>query len=186
MAYAPIINPVYLDATPWPYIRGPNYTRPVFAEHSRRGNFVANPIIRMPRLDGLGGDPQWPLRGLGELTVPYQCWDVSGFKECHDKALVDAQKIGANVFEAGTANYDKLVNNMRDAHVAQRCIPICSQAMAAQPTTPVVGTPFVGPAAPPPGSSAQKTTPWYLNPWYIGAGLVLGVVVAMLAKRGDE
>lgn len=54
--YAPIRSPWFPQQTPYPYIRGPIYTRPVFKENSAKGNFVAYPIVRMPSLKGLGTD----------------------------------------------------------------------------------------------------------------------------------
>ena len=56
--YAPIRSPYFPQHTPWPYIKGPIYTRPVFREHTT-GAFVPRPIVRMPSLRGLGaGDPE--------------------------------------------------------------------------------------------------------------------------------
>lgn len=81
MAYTPIRNPLYIDATPWPYLKGPNYTRPVFKEHTRQGNFVRQPVMVMPALSG-----------LGKVEIPAGCWDSPGFKASHDNCLVEAQK----------------------------------------------------------------------------------------------
>ena len=89
MTHAPIISSVYLDATPWPYLRGPNYTRPVFAEESKQGNFRINPIIRMPALNGLGCGGNSPpgvkscggCSGLGATFLPGNQLDRIGTRQ---------------------------------------------------------------------------------------------------------
>lgn len=81
MAYHPegnrpaIVSPFYLQWERYPYLRGPNYVRPMFREHSRAGNFRAQPIERTlaPPMSGLGAmDP-----------VPWWCWDTPLFKQAH-------------------------------------------------------------------------------------------------------
>lgn len=54
MSQSGVVSPYYANATPWPYLRGPNYTRPIFGEETRRGAFRLHPIVRMPALNGLG------------------------------------------------------------------------------------------------------------------------------------
>lgn len=54
MAFSRITNPSYPEATEWPYIRGPIYTRPVFASQSGQNMFRVQPIMRMPPLNGMG------------------------------------------------------------------------------------------------------------------------------------
>jgi len=75
--YAPIISPYFAQAKPWPYILGPNYTRPVFKEYSRQGNFVPYPIVRMPALNGLGQD----------ATPKTVCEAVQAMPEVHARCL---------------------------------------------------------------------------------------------------
>jgi hypothetical protein len=161
MSIGSITSPYFAQATPWPYIKGPNYTRPVFGENTRNGAFMAQPMVRMPSL-----------RGLGVIEVPASCWEVSGFKACHDLALADAQKIAAPMFDAGTDNYNKIVAAMLDANLATRCMKMCSA-----PTSPTL--PGQGPSDP----SVVPSSAWYSNPLYLGGAIIGGAVVLGLITR---
>jgi len=159
MSIGPITSPYFQQGTPWPYIKGPNYTRPVFGENTRYGAFMAQPMVRMPSL-----------RGLGAIEVPASCWEVSGFKACHDLALVDAQKVAAATFEAGTDNYNKIVAAMLDANLATRCMKMCSTGS---------GTPL----PPKPADPVVASSSWYSNPLYLGGAIIGGAVVLGLITR---
>lgn len=71
----PIVSPFYLQWERYPYLRGPNYVRPMFRENSRGGAFRAHPIERtLPP----------PMAGLGAMDpVPWWCWDKPLFKKAH-------------------------------------------------------------------------------------------------------
>ena len=85
------VNPSYLENTPFPYIKGPNYTRPVFREHGRGGNFVVQPMIRMQALRGFSGEEGEPDR------------EESGF-------FAEGRRIGCEKAKAGldTSPYDAM------------------------------------------------------------------------------
>lgn len=128
--HPPVISPFYLQAIRYPDRKGPRYTRPAFYENEGGGVFRERPIVRMP-VAGLGRAPQprtttmrngifgglsgvsrggvfqggrsVPVAGLGSTAVPWQCWDVPGFKQCHDDAFRALQAMG---LETGTPQGD--------------------------------------------------------------------------------
>ena len=74
------------------------------------------------------------LRGLGDVDVPYWCWNQDSFKTCSDKTLADAQSNAeGNGLSAGTEAYDSFVAGRHDEYMNSICLPAC---LAAQPTDP--------------------------------------------------
>lgn len=94
--YAPIRSPYFPQYTPWPYIKGPNYTRPVFRENTT-GAFAPRPIVRMPSLKGLGQEKV--------TTAEQVCEVVKGVPDAYDRCmrfnirLVQALPEQADAFE---------------------------------------------------------------------------------------
>jgi hypothetical protein len=156
MAYSPIRSPLYLEATPWPYIKGPNYTRPVFAEHSRQGNFAAQPLLRM---EGFGGDPQSVLAGLGKVEIPPTCWDAPGFKTSHDACLVAAQQKCDFAEPCTTQEHEGCLTRL----VASSN---CKAPSVVEDAMPMEGS-------------------WYTNPYYLGLGAVVTVLVLSLLNSQE-
>lgn len=184
MGHARIISPYFVDHTPWPYIRGPIYTRPVFAEHSRAGNFVASPVVRMPSLSALGC-----------MQAPGSYLDLLGraqgitHKGCaglgDDGAAPTPESICAVAQPAGAEAYSKCLSFNRELAAAVASDP----AKAAQMTAKLQAADakcqsddlntwarcYYGELVP---------TPWYANPWYVGAGIVaLAVVLGLATQR---
>lgn len=194
MAYAPIQNPVYVDATEWPYIKGPNYTRPVFREHSRQGNFVVQPIIRMPALNGLGcmQAPGSPLDILGRAQgVTYK--GAAGLG-ADPPAGATPEGVCALVKEAGEEAYGKCLSWNRDmaadlaAHPDRsaqytQMITQAEQACAKQSASgdvPAFERCFYG---------TLVKEPWYKNPYYLAGAIAGGAaaIALLVAKyRGQQ
>lgn len=78
--YLPIRSPWYAEYERWPYTRGPNYTRAMFREQGRRGFFTAQPMNRMPAL-----------QGLGDVNIPAFCGGLAQFQTCASLAQQNAK-----------------------------------------------------------------------------------------------
>lgn len=106
MPYAPIPNPKYLHWEPWPHLY-------------RRGMPAANVTA-------------FHQRSLGETpTVPWQCWDMPGFKDCQRTCFEKAQKTGVSA-DAQAALVDQCMS--------LECVMPCKAKLAAQPASDSAST----------------------------------------------
>jgi hypothetical protein len=161
----PIISPYYAQRWPFPHIRGPNYTRPVFLEHSRRGNFARQPIVQMPTLSGLGEDPQISLDAASsQVAIPtaeQACSPVkttASYSACmkFNEAMIAAMK--------------------SDPAKASQYVALLGQAQSKCPDQSNFekwAKCFYGYLEP----------PWYANPLCLGGAILAGAVVLGLATR---
>jgi len=180
-----IVSPYFVDAVPYPYLRGPNYQRPVFREYSRSGNFRAQPITRMP-VSGFGssvpgtatvapvdvvGDPNAP-----DPNAPPQ--PVTPDMAC--KQLKSAPNLYAQcvTFNAAmltdlAAHPEKAADyNARLKAASDKCGDQMGQNMG------VWAACYYG---------ELNKPPWYLNPLYLGAGaLGLGVIALAAVKLSQR
>jgi hypothetical protein len=175
MSHRRILNPTYFEWLRWPYIRGPIYTRPVFREDSRQGNFVVQPIVRMPALEGLGVLP-----GIGS-GVEAACAPVSSNPQAHADCVAFNTRMAADIAAnpSKTAEYSAL---MAQASAACAGMQADYTAWAGCYYGKLAGRtgPGVGPAG---------KVPWYKDPLYLGAGAVgLAAVGALIVgiKRKRE
>jgi len=180
IVHQPIRSPWYTDLRPWPYILGPNYTRPVFRENTRQGNFVAQPTIKMS------------LRGLGQDDAN-TCWLSEQFRNCYAQAEADVRgstlawlKCDNPVSDAEEAEcYNGLI---ADRMLEKGCLQYCyAQAEPGSDTVEPVKTepPPALKKLPAPGSAAAAqgaASPWYKNPLYIGAIALAAVFLMKKAK----
>lgn len=107
MPYPPVLNPRYLQWEPWPHVY-------------RRGMWI-NDVTAFPAL-GEAAPPE----PTGS-AVPWQCWDMPGFKECQASCFDKAQKTGVSA-----AAQSALV----DQCFLSECVTPCKakiQAAAAEP-----------------------------------------------------
>lgn len=162
---APIISPYSAQMWPFPHIRGPNYTRPVFLEHSRRGNFARNPIVRMPSLNGLGADPQVSLDTTATAAViptPEQaCAPVqstSSYSSClkFNTAMIAAMKSDP----AKAAQYTALLGQAQAKCPDQTNFEKWAKCFYG----------YLDPA-------------WWANPMYLGVAILAGAVALGIATR---
>lgn len=141
-----------------------------------------------------------PLGGLGEVTVPANCWDTPGFKECHDQFLQVAQNEAADAgFTPGTAEYDAYVQTGIDNYMSQTCIPACQAQLqtgttTTKPPTTSVPTATVPTQTQPPVAQTPPATGvmGFLTSKFIGlpmyawlgvAGVLMGVAYAASKRQ---
>jgi len=197
MPYAPIPNPVYLDATQWPYIKGPNYTRPVFLEHSRKGAFVVSPIVRMPSLLGMrgfGDDATTPATSVvpavvtavtpsadTTAAVPATTDPASSIPAqplTPETTCSVVQGVSADVYSKclafNTQVAAAIASNSAQVQVLDAQI-VAAQAKCGDPTDfNAWAKCFYG---------ALSPTPWYENPWYLGGALITAAILLGLATQ---
>lgn len=169
MAYAPIQNPTYIDATEWPYIKGPNYTRPVFREHSRQGNFRVQPIIRMPALSAFGQDPV-PTPPPSALTPEGICALIkqNGDTETYGKCIEWNRTMTADM----QAHPEMSAQYVKALEEADRS---CSAKLAGTTDTKPYFACYYG---------LLDKSPWYKNPYYLAGAIAGGAAaIALLVAK---
>ena len=163
-----IRSPWFQEQTPFPYFKGPNYTRPVFQEHSREGNFVAHPIVRMPSLQGFGQDPvapSVPAEPVPSDTVPMAtpASVCAAFKDLPD-VYARCLKFNTRYATATAAQIESMNKELLVADAA------CQ------------GDKNLGQWATCYYSHLESS--WYENPLYLGGALLAGCAVVGLAILG--
>ena len=195
MSTGPIISPYYAVATPWPYIKGPNYTRPVFGENTRYGAFQTQPIIRMPLL-GFGAIKrgghakallqQRAFRGFGDPVpaTPAPADPTAALPSSPPAAPPDPASACAEVKGAGTTVYNECVA-YKTALYEAIASPDTAAAAAMVAATNAADTKCGGIS----DSNAWATcfydalTPWYKKPLYLGGAIIGGCVVLGVLTR---
>jgi len=178
-----IVSPYFIDAVPYPYLRGPNYERPMFREYSRNGNFKSQPITVMPSA-GFGatpgtattatvevvGGPNAPPPAPMALTPDMACSSLKTAPNLYS----DCVKFNAAMLTDLAAHPDKGNEYNAKLKVASdKCGDQLGQNMG------VWAACYYG---------ELNKPAWYLNPLYLGAGaLGLGVLALVLTstRRGE-
>jgi len=113
--YLPIRSPWYAEYERWPYTRGPNYTRAMFREQGRIGNFRAQPMNRMPGLSG-----------LGDINIPAFCGGLAQFQTCASLAQQNAKAACYAVADPGIDpnGYNSCVS-MKTDEFTTLCVKDC-------------------------------------------------------------
>jgi len=152
-----ITSPWFPQMTPWPYIKGPIYTRPVFKEHSKAGNFKAYPIVRMPSLNGLG---------TTDTDVGTRAASVCGVMKGYPKAYPLCLKHTAAYLQADPASRIRMDLQMEQADKA------CQGVEPYEKWAECYYGKFTGSAS-----------DWYKHPLFIGGAIVGGCAVLGFAIR---
>jgi hypothetical protein len=114
MPYPPIPNPTYLHLEPWPHVY-------------RRGGWIQN-VASEQRSPARRPMLVIPTTGVGAVesassAIPWQCWDMPGFKECQQTCFKSAQSTNLSA-QAQAALVDQCV--------ATSCVTPCRNTLAVQ------------------------------------------------------
>ncbi len=110
MPYQPIPNPIYYHWEPWPHVY-------------RRGKWINNVTGQQKAPRSRVVAPGFA--GLGEVNVPWQCWDTPGFKDCQNTCFQKAQAANLSK-EAATLLVDQCF--------ATSCVEPCKARIVETPT----------------------------------------------------
>jgi hypothetical protein len=160
-----IISPFYLQAKSYPYILGPNYTRPVFKQHSS-SNFKFQPIVRMPSLGS--SDEPFPFPDIEGMNTDQigsggmSCENNKKYPEVH-KACLDFNK---KLSETTGEEQNKLFE-MTFAAI-EKCIELKDEQEGYECMYTNLGYKL-------------GELKWYHNPMYLGLAIMGGIVAAGIA-----
>lgn len=156
----PIVSPFYLQWERYPYLRGPNYVRPMFRENSRGGSFRPRPIMRMP-LSASEGDT------ADQFTIPWWCWDKPTFKETH-----------ANCWQIeDTATREMCINSIIDKVCPWSSPPSETSAAASAQAPGELAASVTG---------VFKDKGGNIDPLRVGIGVLVGAVIFSQYKKGSK
>jgi hypothetical protein len=153
--YAPIRAPWFVQEKPWPYILGPNYTRPVFKEHSSEGNFVPYPIVRMPSLNG-----------LGEASPQSVCEPMQAMPDAHSRCV----QFNNDLVRASETKRAEMMAQIAKAEAA------CGHVSEFEPWARC----YYGHLQP-----AWYENPWYLGGAIIGGSAALSLIVLAIRRTAE-
>ena len=167
--HRPILSPYFLDGVAYPYLRGPDYTRPVFREYSRSGNFKTQPLLRMP---SLGADEQPvspPTADAPPVTAATGCDQFASAPNLQAKCL----QFNAEMLADLKAHPEKSEYYMKRIQAAQdACASKSGQNIGIWQACYY-------------DAMAASANPWYKNPMYWGAA-ALGLGLLAMTIRATQ
>lgn len=116
MGEVSVRSPYFEQLTPYPYIRGPIYTRPVFKEYTRQGNFSLHPIVKMPSLGETPAADDLPtLPSPPPLASPESvCSMFASMPDIHQRCL----EFNGRLAGSTSAEQTKILEEMQKADSA--------------------------------------------------------------------